>query len=165
METLEHIFSGTFLGIGIGRYALAFGVLLLALILKKILAHVFTHILFPFAEKTDSRYDDLFLQGLRKPAELLIVIIGLFIGVQILQLPVEPVDVRRFAYALLKGLVTFDVAWFAFNMVTLLEAYLGQWVSRTGATRRASDHRCGSATPEASSSSSVLPPRAFPRVP
>jgi MscS family membrane protein len=134
METLEHIFSGTFLGIGIGRYALAFGVLLLALILKKILAHVFTHILFPFAEKTDSRYDDLFLQGLRKPAELLIVIIGLFIGVQILQLPVEPVDVRRFAYALLKGLVTFDVAWFAFNMVTLLEAYLGQWVSRTEST-------------------------------
>jgi MscS family membrane protein len=134
METLEHIFSGTFLGIGIGRYALVFGVLLLALILKKVLAHVFTHILFPFAEKTDSRYDDLFLQGIRKPAELLIVIIGLFIGVQILQLPVEPVDVRRFGYALLKILVTFDVAWFVFNMVSLLEAYLGQWVSRTEST-------------------------------
>jgi MscS family membrane protein len=43
--------------------------------------------------------------------------------VQVLQLPAEPVDVKRFAYALLKMLVTFDVAWFAFNMVSLLEAY------------------------------------------
>jgi MscS family membrane protein len=134
METIEHIFSGAFLGIGVGRYAIAFGILLLSLVLKKVLAHVFTHILFPFAEKTESRYDDLFLQGLRKPAELLIVIIGLFIGAQVLQLPVEPVDVRRFVHALLKILVTFDAAWFAFNMVALLEAYLGQWVSRTEST-------------------------------
>jgi len=134
METLQQLFAQTFLNISVGRYALAFGILLLALILKKVLAHVFTHIIFPFVEKTESRYDDLFLLGLRKPAELLIVIIGLFIGVQVLQLPVEPVDVRRFAYALLKMLVTFDVAWIAFNMVTLLEAYLGQWVSRTEST-------------------------------
>jgi MscS family membrane protein len=134
METIEQIFSGTFLGIGLGRYAIACGILILALILKKVLAHVFTHIISPLAEKTDSRYDDLFLQGLKKPAELLIVIGGLFVAVQVLQLPVEPVDVRRFAHALLKILVTFDVAWFAFNMVSLLEAYLGQWVSRTEST-------------------------------
>jgi MscS family membrane protein len=134
METIEQIFSGTFLGIGLGRYAIACGILILALILKKVLAHVFTHVIFPLAEKTDSRYDDLLLQGLKKPAELLIVIGGLFVALQVLQLPAEPVDVRRFAYALLKILVTFDVAWFAFNMVSLLEAYLGQWVSRTEST-------------------------------
>lgn len=134
MEAIEQIFSGTFLGIGLGRYAIACGILIFVLILKRVLAHVFTHILFPFVEKTESRYDDLFLQGLKKPAELLIVIIGLFVAVQVLQLPAEPVDVKRFAYALLKMLVTFDVAWFAFNMVSLLEAYLGQWVSRTEST-------------------------------
>ena len=134
METIEQIFSGTFLGIGLGRYAIACGILILVLILKKVLAHLFTHILFPFAEKTESRYDDLFLVGLKKPAELLILIGGLFIIVQVLQLPVEPVNVKRFAYALLKMLATFDVAWFAFNMVSLLEAYLGQWVSRTEST-------------------------------
>jgi MscS family membrane protein len=134
METIEQIFSGTFLGIGLGRYAIAFGILIFVLILKKVLAHLFTHILFPFAEKTESRYDDLFLMGLKKPAELLILIGGLFIIVQVLQLPVEPVNVKRFAYALLKMLATFDVAWFAFNMVSLLEAYLGQWVSRTEST-------------------------------
>ena len=63
-----------------------------------------------------------------------ITIGGLFLAVQVLQLPVAPVDVRRFAYALLKVLATFDVAWFVFNMVSLLEAYLGQWVSRTEST-------------------------------
>lgn len=131
METIGQIFSGTFLGIGTGRYAIACGILIVVLILKKVLAHFFTHILFPVAARTEQRYDDLLLQGLRKPAELLIVIGGLFVALQILQLPTEPVDVRRFAHALLKILITFDVAWFAFNMVLLLETYLGQWVGST----------------------------------
>jgi MscS family membrane protein len=134
METLEQVLSGTFLGISAGRFAVAFGILIAVLVLKKVLAHVFTHILFPFAKKTASRYDDLFLAGLKKPAELLVVIGGLFVAVQVLRLPTEPVDVRRFAHAVLKGLVTFDVAWFLFNMVTLLEVYLGKWVSRTEST-------------------------------
>jgi len=134
METLQQLFAQTFLGISLGRFALAFAIFLFVLLLKKVIAHLFTRVLFPFVEKTESRYDDLFVLGLQKPAELLIVIGGLFLAVQVLQLPVAPVDVRRFAYALLKVLATFDVAWFVFNMVSLLEAYLGQWVSRTEST-------------------------------
>jgi len=134
MEYLTQLFKETFLGITLGRFAAAFAVLLLALVLKKIFAHIFVKVIFPLAARTKSRYDDLFLQGLQKPAEFLLVVAGLFLGVQILQLPVEPIDVRRFAHAMLKMAVTFDVAWFAFNMVSLLEAYLGQWVSRTEST-------------------------------
>jgi MscS family membrane protein len=134
METLHRLFQETFLGIPLARFAAAFAVLLAAMILKKVLSHLFTRVIFPIAARTESRYDDLFLQGLRKPAELLVVLLGLFIGLQILQLPAEPIDVKRFAYAVLKILVTFDVAWFVFNMVALLEAYLGQWVSRTEST-------------------------------
>ncbi|MEJ2699337.1 MAG: mechanosensitive ion channel family protein [Desulfuromonadales bacterium] len=134
METIVHFWKETFLGISLGRFALAFVIIILSLLLKKILAHVFTRVIFPLAEKTGTRYDDMFLAGLKKPAELLIVIGGLFIAVQVLRLPVEPVDVRRFAYALLKVLVTADVAWFLFNMVSLLETYMEKWVSRTEST-------------------------------
>ena len=134
METIVHFWKETFLGISLGRFAVAFAIVILSLLLKKILTHLFTRVVLPLAQKTETRYDDMFLEGLKKPAELLIVIGGLFIAVQVLRLPIAPVDVRRFAYALLKVLVTADVAWFLFNMVSLLETYMGKWVSRTEST-------------------------------
>jgi len=132
--TLETILQETFLGISLSRFAGAFLVLIAALILKRIFAHLFVKVIFPLATRTKSRYDDLFLQSIRKPAELLLVIIGLFVAVQILQLPTEPADLRRGAYGLLKGLITFDIAWTLFNLVSLLEAFLSGWVSKTEST-------------------------------
>jgi MscS family membrane protein len=132
--TLEAILQETFLGISLSRFAGAFLVLIAALVLKRVFGHIFAKVIFPLAARTKSRYDDQFLAGIRKPAEFLLVIIGLFIAVQILRLPVAPVDLRRGAYALLKTLVTFDIAWALFNLVTLLETFLSGWVSKTEST-------------------------------
>ncbi len=131
---LREMLNETFLGISLGRFAAAALILIVALILKRILGHIFTTVIFPLAKKTESRYDDLFLEAVRKPAELLVVIAGLFIAMQALQLPAEPVNLRRGAYSLLKVLITFDLAWALFNMVALLESYLGGLVSRTEST-------------------------------
>ena len=132
--TLETILQETFLGISLSRFAGAFLVLIAALIMKKVFAHLFVKVIFPLATRTKSRYDDLFLQSIRKPAEFLLVIIGMFIALQILQLPTEPANLRRGAYGLFKGLVTFDIAWALFNLVSLLEASLAGWVSKTEST-------------------------------
>ncbi|BCR06335.1 mechanosensitive ion channel protein [Desulfuromonas versatilis] len=134
METLETLWQQTVLGISAGRYAAAFAVLLLALVAKKFLAHLFTRLLKPLAQRTETRYDDELIAGIQKPAELLVVIGGLFVGVQILQLPLEPVNVRLFAYNLLKVLVTFAVAWTLFNLVALVDTFFGRWVHRTEST-------------------------------
>lgn len=134
METIQNLFRETFLGISVGRFAAAFAVLLLALLLKKVLSRVFTGIVFPWAGKTRTRYDDQLLAGLKKPAEFLVLVGGLFFALQILRLPSAPVDLRRFADAILKILVTFDVAWFLFNTVDLLETFMSKWVSRTEST-------------------------------
>lgn len=134
MENLEAILNQTFLGISLERYAAAFAVLLVALVLRKVLAHVFTVVIFPFAKKTESRYDDIVIEALRKPLMLLVFIAGLFIAIQILQLPTEPTDLRHFAFALLKVLITFAVAWACYNLVALLDEWLSQWVDRTEST-------------------------------
>lgn len=132
--TLDVIFQETFLGISAGRFAAAFAILIAALILKKILGHIFVSVIFPLAARTKSRYDDDFLNCIRKPAELLVVIIGLFIAMQVLQLPTEPVNLRRGTYAILKVLVTFDIGWALFNLVDLLDVFLSGWVSKTEST-------------------------------
>lgn len=119
----------TFFDITVGRYLLAIGILLVALALKRVFAHLFARIAFPFAEKTDTIYDDLFLVAINKPLELLFVIGGFWVGVQILQLPTEPINAAKFAHGVLKLLITVDVAWAAYNLVSLAEVWLSQWVS------------------------------------
>jgi len=134
METIGTLFNETFLGISLGRYAAAFGIFFLALLCKRLLAHLFAAIIYPTTRRTATGYDDQLMKSLQKPAELLVVIAGLFFVVQILKLPVDPIDVRRFAYAVLKVMLTFVAAWALFNMVDLLETYLGRWVSKTEST-------------------------------
>ncbi len=131
METIQSLLNETFLGIPLGRYAAAFGVLMVTLLLKKVLSHLFSNLILPIAEKTRNEYDDLFLDGLRGPSEFLVLVGGFFVMIQVLQLPSQPVDIRHFAHAGLKVLVTYDVAWFLFNLVAILDAYLEKFVNRT----------------------------------
>jgi MscS family membrane protein len=131
---LKSILQQTFLGISLSRFAGAFLILIVFLILKKIVSYLFDKVIFPLATKTRSRYDDQFFQAIRKPAEWLMVIIGLFIALHILRLPTEPFDLRSGAVSLFKVLVTFDVAWALFNLVGLIETFLSFWVSKTEST-------------------------------
>ena len=119
------------LGITIGRYATALGIVLAAFIAKKIFAFFFTRAIVPLAQKSRQELDDRFLACLHKPLEFLIFLIGLFVAVEFLQLPVEPFDLKKFASALLKALFILDIAWFFFNMVDMVDHYLNQWASRT----------------------------------
>jgi len=126
--------SDEILGIPISRYATALGIVLVAFIGKKIFAFFFARVIVPMAQKTRQELDDRFLACLRKPLELLVFLIGLFVAVEFLQLPVEPYDLKKFASALLKALFILDVAWFFFNMVDLVDHYLNQWAARTTST-------------------------------
>jgi MscS family membrane protein len=119
----------TFFDIPLSRYLLALGILIVVLALKRVFAHLVAKIAFPYAEKTETVYDDLFLAATNKPLELLFVIAGFWVGVQILQLPVEPLNAKRFAYGILKLLITVDVAWAVYNLITLVEVWISQWVS------------------------------------
>ncbi len=91
------------LGITIGQYATALGIVLIAYIAKKIFAYLFIKVILPLAQKTRKELDDRFLTCLQKPAEFLIFLIGLFIALQILQLPSEPFDIAMFAFAVTQG--------------------------------------------------------------
>ena len=83
------------LGITLGQYAMAFGAILIAFIAKKVFGFFFTRAIMPIAKKTKKEFDDRLLNCLKKPSEFLIFLIGLFIAVEILQLPTEPFDLQR----------------------------------------------------------------------
>ncbi len=127
-------FNNDFLGISIGRYATALGIILAAYICKKIFAYFFSRVILPLALKTRRELDDRLLLCLQKPAEFLILLIGLFIALQILQLPSQPYDFAGLMTAILKAVVIIDIAWFLFNLVDMVDHYLSQWATRTEST-------------------------------
>lgn len=122
------------LGITLGQYELALGIVLVAFIVKKIFAYIFIKVILPLAQKSKQELDDRFLVCLQKPAEFLIFLGGCFIAAQVLQLPSEPYNVQHFVTALLKGLVIFDVGWFLFNLVDMIDHYLNKWAAKTSST-------------------------------
>ena len=137
MESFIHfqqIFDQTFAGISLFRIVSVLGILFLALLLKKIIAHLFTKTIFKAAQKTSSKMDDILLRNLNKPAEFLVLVLGCYLSVEILQLPTEPTDVDKLARNALQVLFTFNLAWFCYNTVSLLEHWLGHWARRTEST-------------------------------
>ncbi|NOQ51583.1 MAG: mechanosensitive ion channel [Desulfuromonadaceae bacterium] len=130
----QQIFDQTFAGISLFRMISVLGILFLALLLKKILAHLFTKTIFKAAQKTSSKMDDILLKNLNKPAEFLVLVLGCYLSVEILQLPTEPTDVDKLARNALQVLLTFNMAWFCYNSVSLLEHWLGHWAKRTEST-------------------------------
>lgn len=131
MQELSDLINEHFLGISLGRYAAALGVIILAFLVKKLFALLFNRVMIPLAEKSQSRLDDGILKSLRKPGEAMVLVLGLFLAFHILQLPSEPYDIHGFAMALLKAIVIFIVAWFLFNLVGIVDFYLNQWSART----------------------------------
>jgi len=137
MESLVHfqqLLDQTVLGISLNHFAIAFVLLFFALLLKKILAHLFTKAIFRAAQKTSSEMDEMLLKKLNKPAEFLVLVTGFYLAVELLQLPKEPSNIDGIARNLVQVLLTFNLAWFCYNMVSLLESWLGHWAGRTEST-------------------------------
>lgn len=134
MQALSDLINQQFLGISTGRYAIALAIVIVALICKKIFGLMFTRIVVPLAGKTKGELDDRFLASLRKPAEMMVLVIGLFVAVEILNLPIEPYNVHGIAISLLKAFVIFVIAWFLFNLVSIIDHYLQRWAERTEST-------------------------------
>ncbi len=128
---LQQLLDQTFAGISLGRLVAVFGILFLALVLKKIIAHLFTKAIFKAAQKTSSKMDDALLKSLNKPAEFLLVVIGCYLAVEILQLPQEPRNLDQIARNIVHVLLTFNIAWFCYNLVGLVEGWMSHWAGRT----------------------------------
>ncbi len=137
MENLSNIaqlLDQTFAGISLTRLISVFAILFFALLLKKVIAHLFTRTIFKAAQKTSSEMDDILLKSINKPAEFLTLVFGCYLSVEILQLPSAPNDIDQIARNIVQILLTFNLAWFCYNGVSLLAHWLGHWAGRTEST-------------------------------
>ncbi len=134
LQQLQELFDQTLLGISMGRLLAACLMLFLALLLKRVFAHLATKLIFKAVQHTSSEMDEMLLKSLRKPAEFLVLVVGLSFMVKILQLPQQPTDLAGLANDGIQILLTFNIAWFCYNLISLLAHWLSHWASKTEST-------------------------------
>lgn len=130
----NQLMSQSLMGISLGRIALAGLILLLTLLLRRFLAELLARTLFATARRTAGEMDNTFLYQLKRPTSLLILIGGLWLTISILNLPAEPFNLALAADELIRILLIINLGWFLFNLVGLLDAWLGHWAQKTEST-------------------------------
>lgn len=114
------------------RYIIAACIMFVFLAFKRLFSRLLTRVISPLVNRTANTFDDLLLQSLRRPLEFLVIICGLFITLQVLQLPTKPINFQQFSHALIKTMFTFNIAWVLFNAVAILERTITRWAHHTG---------------------------------
>ncbi len=119
------------LDIAVWQFAAAFVFILLGLVLHKISDYVIHRQVLPLLRKTRVRFDNLVVDAASKPFGWLLFLAGLALAVWVLRLPVEPTNVKRFAFGVLKVLLVADLLWFLFRFVDVIAIYLAHLAGRT----------------------------------
>jgi len=133
MEQLQAwLSSSDFFTPAMQRYILAAGIILIFLAFKRLFSGLLTRFILPLVNRTSNNFDDLLLASVRRPLEMLVLIAGLFIALQVVQLPTQPINFNQMGYALIKALVTCSIAWILFNAVAILERSIAAWAQHTG---------------------------------
>jgi MscS family membrane protein len=131
MEQILEFFKTEFLGISLGTYFAALGVIVAGLLAKRLVKSVFDRLL-GLAEKTKMRFDDVLLTALSRPLEWGMGVGGIFAALYILPLPSEPVNIAKFVGAMFMAVVVFLVTWAA---VRLVDGLCTWWEERAKKTK------------------------------
>ncbi len=116
-ELLRFLTETTYLEMSLARLLLAFGLILAGFIVRKVLSSFVLHRLAQLTRRTDTELDDLLVSAAQRPLEIGVILAGIGFACGVLGLPVEPVNVRRLATAILTVAITLDVVWMLFRLI------------------------------------------------
>jgi MscS family membrane protein len=124
MEVME----AQFMGVSVYQVGLAFGAVLAGYLARAAVAAFFRRAR-RLAEKTDNVLDDIVLNSADRPAALAMLVAGVWLGLNILPLPTEPLDFPRLVNALGRGFSVILVIWFCLRFIDQVAA---QWEKKGG---------------------------------
>lgn len=134
MEELRRVWGLGSQGITVGDGVVLAGILVASFVLRRIFQYFIVARLRRLTEKTRTDIDDELVAAIERPAGFLILLAGLHIALNILGLPKEPVDIRRFFDIVLLLLVTIDMAWLFIRLADVFALFLQRAAQRTDST-------------------------------
>ncbi|MBN1826485.1 MAG: mechanosensitive ion channel family protein [Candidatus Eisenbacteria bacterium] len=134
MDRLREIWNLGFQGVTVGDGATLVGILLAALIVRKIFQSIILDRLRKLADRTRTDIDDHLIQAVERPVGALIILVGFRVAFAVLRLPSEPLDVQRFLRVLIIVLITLDVTWLFIRLTDVLTLFLAKMTQKTEST-------------------------------
>ncbi|MGI6778182.1 MAG: mechanosensitive ion channel family protein [Acetivibrionales bacterium] len=115
------------------RIAIALGILIIAILLRRFFINVIIKLLKKATKKTKTDFDDQLLSVIEKPARFALMVIGIFIAVKTLPLgPELSIKVGVFLDKTLKTLIMLSLFWAGYRAAELLTVFLRRLVERSG---------------------------------
>jgi len=129
-EQITGFLARDVLGVTAGQLLGAFAAVLAGFVAKQILMAVLKRA-GTVATKSKTRLDDIFIESLSRPLGWGAVLGGIYVALQILPIPEEPIDLLTFVDALGKGASIVLLVWFAIRLSDRLCAH---WTEKAVAT-------------------------------
>ena len=130
MAQLTELFSRSFMEISLGQVFGAFLVILAGFLAKRIITTVLRKIS-KAASITKTTLDDMVVEAIAPPIGWALGLGGIFVALQILPLPNEPLDIRYFVVALIRGTSIMLAIWLG---VRLSDGLFSYWLDRAKGT-------------------------------
>ncbi len=121
----------TFLGNSLWQYLAFAGILVLTMVARFFIRYFLDVWVKRLTEKTDWEADDKLLAAFRRPAFFLVWISGLYLALEVLDLPTDPINLPRFLFALFTSLLIVDAAWFVYQSTAILSIYMNKFTAQT----------------------------------
>ncbi|MFC1564140.1 mechanosensitive ion channel family protein [candidate division KSB1 bacterium] len=127
-QQFKEILDYSFLNVGLGRIAVAVVVFLFIFAMRQVFSRVVMRILRRIAGRTKFTIDEKLLDVIEPPARMLFIVVGLWAGFQILQLPE---DAKELISKLIRSLYVIVVIWAAYRATDLLSDFLRKLSAKT----------------------------------
>ncbi|MEQ9316612.1 MAG: mechanosensitive ion channel [Henriciella sp.] len=128
---VEDVFTTGFLGQPIGRGVLALTILVIAFLLRGVVAHLIAGTLGKIAGRTKTNFDDELVSALKKPLTLFPIAAGIFFAAQALGASGE---MDQFAVLITKSIVIAGIFWALLRLVDPLVGLIKGFSSIVGET-------------------------------
>jgi MscS family membrane protein len=130
-EQVTETLNQTFLGNSLWQWLGFLLVLVATFIVRAVVRYFVDRWLTKLAERTSTEADDRILQAFRRPAFFLVYIAGFYLALEVLKLPLDPINLPRFITALFTSLLIVDAAWFLYSATDILALYLKRFTAGT----------------------------------
>lgn len=134
MERLREIWQMNLQGVTVGDAATLTGILLAALIVRKIFQTIIIDRMKKLADRTRTDIDDQLINAVERPVGVLIVLLGFRVAFSVLRLPAEPLDIQRIFRILILVLITIDMAWLFMRLTDVFAIFLAKMTRKTDST-------------------------------
>lgn len=131
MESLLRFLRSDIQGVSVREALILVGILFASFVVRRVFQSIMIDRFRRFANRTETDLDDRLIRAVERPVGLLIILFGLHVGLGVVGLPTEPVNVKRFFEVVLIVLVTLDVTWLLIRLTDAFAVFLARLTQKT----------------------------------